>query len=42
VTLTIPPQDEGLCYTICASSIISDECGFFEVGTCDDPDCNCS
>jgi hypothetical protein len=31
-----------LCYTICATSIISDDCGFFSVGGCSDPECNCS
>ena len=42
VTTNIPAQDEGLCYTICASEIISDSCGFFSVGvSCDDPDCAC-
>jgi hypothetical protein len=41
--LNIPSQDEGLCYTICARSIINDGCGFYNVGQpCDDPECNCT
>ena len=42
INTIIPPEDEGLCYTICVSSIISDDCGFFSVGVpCDDPECTC-
>lgn len=43
ITTNIPAQDEGLCFTICAKSIITDTCGFASVGAgCSDPLCDCS
>jgi hypothetical protein len=43
VTNNIPAEDEGLCFTICARSIISDTCGFSSVGVgCSDPLCDCN
>jgi hypothetical protein len=43
ITDNIPAEDEGLCFTICARSIISDSCGFSTVGVpCDDPQCDCN
>ncbi len=43
ITLNIPSQDEGLCFTACVSEVISDDCGFLAQGIgCLDPQCDCS
>ena len=43
ITLNIPSQDEGLCFTACVTEVISDDCGFFAEGFgCLDPQCDCS
>ncbi len=43
ITLNIPSQDEGLCFTACVTEVISDDCGFFAQGIgCLNPECNCS
>ena len=42
-TLVIPSEDEGLCFIICASEIVSDNCGFVDQEiACDDPGCDCN
>jgi hypothetical protein len=42
-TLVIPSEDEGLCFIICASEIVSDNCGFVDQEVpCDDPACDCN
>lgn len=41
INLTIPAEDVGLCYTICATEIISDPCGFMFIdSSC--TNCNCN
>jgi transcriptional regulator with XRE-family HTH domain len=42
VNLTIPSEDEGLCYPICATEIISDPCGFVSLGSIGCINCNCN
>jgi len=43
ITLNIPSEDEGLCFTACVTEVISDDCGFFAEGVgCLDPQCDCS
>jgi len=43
LTQNILPQDEGLCFTLCAISIISDTCNFTNLGiSCLDSQCDCS
>ena len=43
ITLNIPPEDVGLCFTECVVSVISDDCGFVnELIPCNDPQCDCS
>jgi len=43
ITLNIPSQDEGLCFTACVTEVISDDCGFLAQGIgCLDPQCDCS
>lgn len=42
-SIVIPAQDEGLCFTICASSITNDPMGFVNKGVpCNSLDCNCN
>jgi hypothetical protein len=43
VTTNIPPEDAGLCFTICVNQMISDSCGFVSLGVnCGDVSCDCS
>lgn len=43
ITLNIPPEDAGLCFTICVSEFISDSCGFVNLGiSCNDDQCSCN
>jgi hypothetical protein len=43
VTTNIPPEDVGLCFTICVNQMISDSCGFVSLGVnCGDVSCDCS
>jgi len=43
ITLNIPSEDVGLCFTACVSEVISDDCGFLSQGFgCLDPQCDCS
>ena len=41
ITVNIPAQDEGLCFTACVTEVISDDCGFYSVGVgCNDLGCS--
>lgn len=43
INFNIPPEDAGLCYTLCAISILSDTCNFNNLGiSCLDSQCDCS
>lgn len=43
VTTNIPPEDEGLCFTICVNQMISDSCGFVSLGVnCGNVSCDCN
>jgi hypothetical protein len=43
IETNIPSQDVGLCFIECVSEVISDNCGFVNLGTsCTDTQCDCN